>query len=133
MALALIKLSLLTQYQRMLDERPDIPHHKLRLAVRALTAVVALWGLAWSLVAWIPCWPIGADWDFTDTHATRWGYGTRTASVFVGTFYAHAASNMVLDLAVLLVPCLSRGIWEAVATNRKSRVGLLALFSLGGL
>lgn len=133
MALTLIKLSLLTQYLRMLDERPDIPHLKLRNAIRLLIAVVALWGLAWSIVAWVPCWPIQADWDFTDSSATRWGYGTRNAAVFVGTFYAHAASNMVLDVAVLLVPCLSRGIWDAVASNRKSRAGLLALFALGGL
>lgn len=77
MALALVKLSLLFQYLRITDERPDLKQRKLRWSILAMIGIVTTWGIVESLLAWIPSNPISADWDFTNKPALRWGYGSR--------------------------------------------------------
>lgn len=135
MTLALVKLSLLVQYLRLLDEHPAARQPRLRAAVVALIVVVSAWGLIWTVVAWVPCVPVSADWDFSgggDT-ATRWGYGSRDTDVFVATFYNHAAANMVLDILVISLPVLSRSMWRTTAMEKRSKLGMLGLFVLGAL
>lgn len=86
MALALVKLSLLFQYLRITDERPDLEQRKLRWSILAMIGLVTVWGVVESLLAWIPSNPISADWDFSDSAATRWGFGSRdvdTLSVYI--------------------------------------------------
>lgn len=133
MTLALVKISLLTQYLRLIQERPDIKQNKLRITIIVLLVVVSIWGIIWSILAWIPCWPIEADWDFTDTTATRWAYGTRRVDTFIATFYNHGATNMILDIVVISLPVVSRSLWESAEAQKQSRVGMLCLFALGGL
>lgn len=141
MCLALVKLSLLAQYLRLLDENPHLgggqqrQQPRLRLAIRVLLFLVAAWGVAWSLVAWVPCSPVAANWDFSGAYpdAARWGYGSRDTAVFVATFYNHAAANMVLDILIISLPLLSRSLWATAEMERRSQLGLVALFLVGGL
>lgn len=81
MSLALVKLSLLLQYLRITDERPDLQQRKLRWSILAMIGIVSVWGIVESLLAWIPSNPISADWDFTDKPAVRWGFGSRDVGV----------------------------------------------------
>lgn len=92
MALALVKLSLLFQYLRIADERPDLKQIHLRRATLAMIGVVTIWGLIESFLAWIPSNPISADWDFTGMAATRWGYGSRE----VGALSVSIPSDLVM-------------------------------------
>lgn len=131
MALALVKLSLLIQYLRIADERPDIQQPMLRMFTLIIIGIVSLWGLAQSILAWIPCNPIEADWDFTGTPAIRWGYGSRDVGVFTGTFYQHSASNMILDIIVLALPLFSKPLRATAKVDAKSRRGMIGLFFLG--
>lgn len=133
MALALVKLALLIQYLRIADERPDIPQPALRMFTLVMIGIVTLWGVAQSLLAWIPCNPIEADWDFTGTPAIRWGYGSRDVATFTGTFYQHSASNMILDIIVLGIPLFSKPLWATAKVDRKSRRGMIGLFFLGSV
>lgn len=78
-----MKLSLLIQFLRVTDERPDIRQPKLRTAIVVMIGIVSLWGLAESLIAWIPANPISATWDYTGAPATRWGYASRDVDVLL--------------------------------------------------
>lgn len=84
MALALVKLSLLFQYLRLLDENPDQKHPRTRVAIICLIAVTSIWGIVYSVLAWVPCIPVEGHWHF-DESAVRYGYGSDDVSVFVAT------------------------------------------------
>lgn len=83
MALGLVKLSLLLQYLRITDERPDLKQRKLRWSILFMIGVVTVWGIVESLLAWIPSNPISADWDFTGKPAHRWGFGSRDVGILL--------------------------------------------------
>lgn len=135
MTLALVKLSLLLQYLRLIDEHSATPRPRLRAAVITLIVIVSAWGICWTVLAWVPCVPISANWDFSGAtdNAARWAYGTRDAAAFIATFYNHAAANMVLDILVISLPLLSRSIWETTSEQRRSQMGMVGLFVLGAL
>lgn len=133
MVLALVKLSLLFQYLRLFDSNPDLQERKLRIFVVVLIYVVSLWGLAWTVLAWFPCNPVSAHWDFTDTTSACWGYGARLVSDFTLTFYNHAASNMLLDIIVITLPVASKSLWNTADLQKRSRIGTVGLLALGGL
>lgn len=84
MALALVKLSLLFQYLRLLNENPDTKQPKTRIAIVFLIVATSIWGVVYSILAWVPCIPVEAHWHF-DENATRYGYGSDEVSTFVAT------------------------------------------------
>lgn len=84
MALALVKLSLLFQYLRLLDENPDKKQPRTRIAIICLIAVTSIWGIVYSILAWVPCIPVEAHWNFEES-ATRYGYGSDEVPIFVAT------------------------------------------------
>ncbi|KAJ4386469.1 hypothetical protein N0V93_009365 [Gnomoniopsis smithogilvyi] len=134
MSMAAIKLSILFQYLRLLSDHAgsDKTQPKiLRIAVIVLIVLTSIWGLVYSVLAWVPSWPISADWTFTNSTATRYGYGTDDKGVFATTFLVHGASNMALDIAVFSVPLFSRSMWATAGRQRQSRVALICLYGLG--
>lgn len=133
MTLALVKLSLLFQYRRLLDENPSSSQKRLRITISILIIIVSLWGAVWSFLAWFPASPISADWDFDNTTATRWGYGSMEVDAFVATFISHAATNMVLDIVVISLPILFKALWSTAGVQQQSRAAMMGLFCLGGL
>jgi hypothetical protein len=69
MSTALIKLSLLFQYLRAVDSG------RIRIFCIALIVIISIWGFIYSFMAWFPCFPIRAYWDWTLTSAKCYAYG----------------------------------------------------------
>jgi hypothetical protein len=104
MSTALIKISLLLQYMR-LYRRGSLLHN----TCRGLVVFVALWGVAYSAIAWVPCVPPSVYWESfepsKDVSQLRcYGYGSQYVRSFVATYESHAAVNLVLDLVVMGLP-----------------------------
>lgn len=134
MSMAAIKLSILFQYLRLLSDHPGSDKTRpkiLKIAVIALIVITSIWGIVYSVLAWVPSWPISADWTFTNNDATRYGYGTDDKDTFATTFLVHGASNMAIDIAVFCVPLFSRSMWITAGRQRQSRVALICLYGLG--
>lgn len=120
-----IKLALLLQYSRVHDTPPIF--RKINLGV---IAFVSIWSGAFSVLAWVPAWPIHAYWDF-DAEGVRFGFGSLYVYPFV-TIYTHLTStNMALDIIVLglAVPPLLLN----KSPDKSLRWSLFALFCLGTL
>ncbi|KUI66368.1 hypothetical protein VM1G_02383 [Cytospora mali] len=122
-----IKLALLFQYLRIFEKGT-----KLRTVTIVAIVVVCIWGCAFTFLAWIPCVPVRAYWDWLipDSQVTRYGYGSHNPKVFVGTYLANAATNMVLDLVTLAIPL---PLWMDQGIRGKSRMALFGLFVLGAI
>ncbi|KAI8959389.1 hypothetical protein F5Y11DRAFT_368106 [Daldinia sp. FL1419] len=119
---ALIKEALLLQYLRVFDQAIFI-----RRLLITLVVVTALWGFAYSFLAWVPCVPVDDFW-IKGGGPTCYGYGSQYAKPFAATFESHAAVNMVLDVMVLLIPL---PLFFKNGTTTNARVRLAALLSMG--
>lgn len=136
MSMTAIKLSLLFQYLRLLNDHSELEGKQprfLRVAVIVLISITSVWGLIYSVLAWVPCMPISADWDFEDTTAVRYGYGSDDKETFATTFMIHGACNMAIDIAILFLPLFSRSMWATAGRQKQSRIAMLCLYGLGVL
>ncbi|KAL0930378.1 uncharacterized protein CTRU02_214453 [Colletotrichum truncatum] len=122
MSTAFIKISLLFQYLRIFDT-PCF----LRKACIATIVFIGLWATPYSILGWIPCYPIYAYWDWRFS-ATRWAYGSLDPHVFFGTYASHATVNVFLDLVVLAIPV---PLYFRRHMPLKSKLGLLFLLTIG--
>lgn len=126
MSTAFIKISLLLQYMR-LYQRGTL----LYATCRWLMILVALWGLAYSAIAWIPCNPVSDYWliDFeVDTSNVKcYGYGSQNITAFKATYESHAAVNMLLDLLVMVLPVPLYFYKDAQTRTRLGLVGILLM------
>ncbi|KAF9870945.1 integral membrane protein [Colletotrichum karsti] len=125
MATALIKLALLFQYLRMFEKGS-----KSRFITIVVIYITALWGLAYTFLAFVPCFPISAFWNLTAVTNDRWGFGSHDPVIFARTFESHVGINVALDLIVFVIPIklfMERGL------RAKSRLGLLGLITMGVL
>jgi hypothetical protein len=85
---------------------------------------VALWGTAYSILSWIPCYPVRAVWDLSVKEATCWGYNSSSVKGFVATWESHMALTMVLDIIVFSIPI---PLYFRKDSADKTRLGLLSL------
>lgn len=134
--MAAIKLSILFQYLRLLDDHSDSDRNRpkvQRIAVIVLITVTSVWGLVYSVLAWVPSIPVSADWDFQNTTAHRYGYGSDDKDTFAKTFIIHGACNMAIDIAILVLPICSRSMWTTAGRQRQSRIAMVSLYALGVL
>lgn len=134
MSMAAIKLSLLFQYLRLLNEHSEIdtkPAKHLRIVVWTLITLTSIWGIIYTILAWVPCIPVSADWDFENTTAIRYGYGSDDKATFVATLMVHGAVNMAIDAAILVLPLFSKAMWIIAKRQKQSRIAMLFLFFLG--
>ncbi|KAK3381757.1 hypothetical protein B0H63DRAFT_476569 [Podospora didyma] len=125
MSTSLIKISLLFQYLRVIEKGTWLR----KLCVGSIV-VIFLWGLAYSFMAWVPCIPINSFWDFSVPHQQCFGYGSLTALEFNATYESHTATNMLFDLLVFCIPI---PLYFKSETAFKTKMSLLALFTMGGL
>lgn len=133
MSMASIKLSLLFQYRRLLNDHPDSDNQQpkfQKIAVTVLLAITAIWGIIYSILAWVPCVPVYADWVFL-TKATRYGYGSDDKETFATTFIIHGACNMSIDIAIFALPLFSKSMWATAGRQRQSRLSMIFLYGLG--
>jgi hypothetical protein len=116
-----VKLSLLSQYLRILD-----PTSRLRRVTWALIVICALWGTSYAFIAMFPCFPISAEW--TRDGGYCYGFGSQVPHALAGTFLSHTSTNVVLDLAVLAIPV---PLYFQKDTTLRQRLGIGALLMLG--
>ncbi|KAI0172994.1 hypothetical protein GGR52DRAFT_431026 [Hypoxylon sp. FL1284] len=124
-ATALIKEALLLQYLRVFNKGVVM-----KRLLHALIVFTALWGIAYSFLAWVPCVPVEEFWNLQQTvDANCFGYGSQYARPFIATFTTHAAINMALDILVLVIPV---PLFFDKGTSVWTRVRLVGLLSMGG-
>ena len=123
---AFIKISLLLQYMRVF-ERKSLSS---RLCV-CVAVFTGLWGLVYSILAWVPCVPVAAYWTRTPTSIqTCFAFGSLDPFVFSGTYISHTAINLVLDLIVLAMPV---PLYFRPGTLPRTRLALIGLLCMGGV
>ncbi|CAA9965088.1 hypothetical protein PTMSG1_08447 [Pyrenophora teres f. maculata] len=120
---ACIKVSLILQYLRMFK---DGIRRKICIA---LLVVVTLWGLAFSFMAWFPCFPISSFWNRLDG-GKCYGFGFRTALEAKEFILAFAATNMILDASIFFIPLTE---FFRSDLKRKQLLAMTGLFSLGSI
>ena len=120
---ALIKISLLFQYLRVFKEGI------VRWICICLLIFVALWGTAFGFMAWFPCFPVRGYWD-RSIGPRCYGYGYNDNATFIATFQTHTAINMMLDLAIFLIPLV---LYRQRGLRRQSLFALTGLFTLGAV
>ncbi|KAF4780741.1 hypothetical protein HER10_EVM0001734 [Colletotrichum scovillei] len=122
---SLIKVAILLQYLRIFERGS-----KSRLLTYIMIYLVAMWGAAFMFLAWVPCIPVAAYWDWSIPTTRRWGFGTQVAEELIRTYEAHATSNMILDFIIFAIPL---PLYFNTEANKRSRKTVLGLFLLGSL
>ncbi|KAJ1323012.1 hypothetical protein MN608_11866 [Microdochium nivale] len=121
-ATTFIKLALLLQYLRVFERGTRIYSFCIWTAV-----VTALWGLAFSILAWVPCWPVSDWWDIYSTNMC-FGFGSKIPTDVLNTYLAHTTTNMILDVVILAIPCT---LFFGPDASRAQRTRLLVLLIMG--
>jgi hypothetical protein len=120
-----IKLSLLFQYRRIFQEGYR------RIMVLVLLVLVMIWGFGFAFIAWFPCFPVSGFWNKRMIPpANCYGFGYRTIKEAKDTLFAFSGSNMILDLAIFLVPLTE---YFRSGLKRKQALAMTALFILGSM
>jgi hypothetical protein len=123
MSTTFIKLSLLFQYLGIFEKGT-----LQRQFTIGMDVLIGLWGIAFSFIAWFPCFPAPGYWNLLTEKATCYGYGSRYAAEFTAIYECHAGLNMVFDIVVLAIPI---PIYLAKDVSRRTRFGLIGLFVMG--
>ncbi|KAF2123975.1 hypothetical protein P153DRAFT_142057 [Dothidotthia symphoricarpi CBS 119687] len=127
----LIKLAILFQYLRLFAETAASTNtSQYRLARRIIISTIVLtilWGGSFVVIAIFPCHPIEKNWNIY-LEGSCFGFGSKDALVFFPTYAAHSASNMALDVLILLLPI---PFLKVLRLAGKRRAGLITLFILG--
>ncbi|KAI1381533.1 hypothetical protein F4677DRAFT_460629 [Hypoxylon crocopeplum] len=118
----LVKLCLLSQYLRIFEAGS-----RARLICWIGLGISALWGIAFSFCALVPCFPVSGFWDWT-SEARCYGFGSKVPSEIAGAFAGHTASNAVLDVMVLAIPV---PLYFRKTTTWRQRLGIGLLLLLG--
>jgi len=121
----LIKLALLFQYLRIFETGS-----RYRVFCKCMIVITVVWGTAFIMLRWFPCYPVAAYWDFSFKDARCWGFGSRDPLAYMRIYLGQATSTAVLDFIVFAIPirlCFKPDI------QGKTRLCLLGLFTLGVL
>ncbi|KAF9873324.1 hypothetical protein CkaCkLH20_09137 [Colletotrichum karsti] len=125
MSTTFIKLAILLQYLRTFDRGS-----KSRTLTIVMIVITSMWGIAFMFLAWIPCLPVRAYWDWEEHAIGRWGFGSQIAEELIRTYESHATSNMLLDFIIFAIPL---PLYFNKEANKRSRKGVLGLFLLGSV
>jgi hypothetical protein len=117
-----MKLCLLTQYLRLFSDKP-----RARQVCWFFIVLSAMWGFAFSTIAIVPCVPISGFWNWSQ-HARCYGFGSKIPDQVGGTYAAHVATNVALDLIVLAIPI---PLYFQTFKQKKQRVGFSIMILLG--
>ncbi|GKT65714.1 hypothetical protein ColTof4_03519 [Colletotrichum tofieldiae] len=120
-----IKVAILLQYLRTFERGT-----KSRTFTIIILVITAMWGTAYIFLAWVPCVPIAAYWDWSIPTKGRWGFGSQISEELIRTYESHATSNMILDFIIFAIPL---PLYFNNGANKKSRKSVLALFLLGSV
>lgn len=120
-----IKLAILVQYLRLFDMQSKTA----RSLTWAMIVIVSLWGTIFFFLALFACKPIAKNWLW-DLPGTCIAWGSKNPDALFATWAAHAASNMSLDFFILILPI---PFLKRLRIQGRTRLGLIALFTMGGL
>lgn len=123
LSVTFVKLAILFQYLRIFKAGT-----RKRIVCKVLIVASALWGLAFAILTFIPCWPVSAFWDYTVSNPRCWGLGSRNLREFMDFFVGQAITTSAIDLIIFLLPF---SLYFKPDTTRKTRLALGALFTLG--
>ncbi|KAK2047988.1 hypothetical protein LZ31DRAFT_606766 [Colletotrichum somersetense] len=118
-----IKVAILLQYLRTFERGT-----KSRALTIAILVITGLWGAVYTFLAWVPCVPVAAYWDWTISTNARWGFASGNLDDLVWLYGVHATSNMVLDFIIFAIPL---PLYLNNEASKKSRKSVLGLFTLG--
>ncbi|KAI1754776.1 hypothetical protein F4782DRAFT_538859 [Xylaria castorea] len=118
----LMKLCLLSQYLRLFYD-----DQRARKVCWFFIVLSALWGIAFSVIAIVPCVPVAGFWDW-DAKARCYGFGSRVPNEIGGTYAAHVSTNVILDLIVLAIPI---PLYFQTFKYKKQRIGFSIMILLG--
>jgi hypothetical protein len=123
---AFIKISLLLQYLRLFQRGTR------RIICIVLLVLVTSWGMTFIFMAWLPCFPVSSFWNRVGNPKAGkcYGFGYRTINEAKYTILAFAATNMMFDLAIFLVPLTE---YFSKDIRRKQLLAMTGLFSLGSM
>ncbi|KAH0424720.1 hypothetical protein CcaCcLH18_11365 [Colletotrichum camelliae] len=129
MATTFIKMAVLCQYLTMFD------YGSLSYRLSMLMLIVtAMWGTAYSILAWFPCNPVSAQWELTKPATGRWGFGSDDLGIYKRTYISHVATNMVLDMVLDMVVCgLPLPFAWGNGIRKRSIYGVVSLFIIGDI
>jgi hypothetical protein len=119
---SLIKMCLLLQYLRIFDS--GLQRH----ICLVMFVIVCLWALATSFMAWVPCLPVHAFWDWSVEKGTCYAYGSKYADSHYAIFLAHSIVNISLDLIIFAIPL---PLLFRMSTQHRTKLGLIVLIMLG--
>lgn len=120
-----IKISLLLQYLRLFRDGYR------RTTTKVLLVLVILWGSAFTFMAVFPCFPVSGFWDKTIIPPAKcYGFGYRSLEEVKNTLFGFAGSNMILDVAIILIPLTE---YFRPDLRRKQYIAMTALFGLGAM
>jgi hypothetical protein len=118
LTVALVKLSFLCFCLRI------FPRREFRRIIHILMGVVALYGIAFTLVTVFNCTPVSYIW-------TNWdGEHTGKCINFNLFAWAHAGINILLDMVLVGVPIPEL---LALSLSTKKKVFIIMMFSMGAL
>ena len=118
-----IKLSLLRQYQRFFRESYR------RVVILIVLVIVIVCGIAFSFMAWFPCFPIRGFWDKTmSPSAECYTFGYRTTVKAKPTLLTFAVSKLFLGIVVFLIPPTE---YFRFSLKRKQVLAMTSLFAVG--
>lgn len=101
----------------------------LRIASILLIIVVSIWGLAFSFMAWFPCFPVHQFYRL-GSESNCYGYGSTNPMDVYNIVVASNATNMALDFIILVLPI---PLLFSDNTIRRTKLGLVGLLFIGSL
>ncbi|KAF2503359.1 hypothetical protein BU16DRAFT_521943, partial [Lophium mytilinum] len=123
----LIKLSILLQYLRLFEESSN---KWARRSCFIMLGVVSCWGIAFFFTQLCGCTPIKANWDLDIKGARCVMFGSKEPKELFAAFAGHAASNMLLDILILLLPV---PFLSTIRLEGKRKKGIISLLVIGGI
>ncbi|KAI0503193.1 hypothetical protein F5B22DRAFT_630298 [Xylaria bambusicola] len=118
----LTKLCLLTQYLRLFED-----DRRVRKICWFFIVVSALWGLAFGVIAIVPCVPLSGFWNWEEK-SYCYGFGSKDSNEIGATYAAHVSTNVILDLGVLAIPI---PLYFQTFRQKKQRLGFSVILLLG--
>lgn len=101
----------------------------LRITSMALIAIVAIWGFAFSFMAWFPCFPVHQFYTL-GSESNCYGYGSTNPMEVYNVVVASNATNMALDFIILVLPI---PLLFSDDTIRRTKLGLMGLLCIGAV
>jgi hypothetical protein len=118
-----IKVALLLQYLRIFKAG------HMRWICIGLLVAVTLWGIAFSIIAWFPCFPVRGYWDRT-VAANCYGFGLGDLDSFIATYKAQAATNMLFDISIFIAPMV---LFRTPNLRSKNVLAMAGVFTFGAV